>query len=250
MGEDGGMRLILVRHGQTSSNVDHLLDTAEPGADLTEEGRRQARALVERLADEPIAAIHVSTLVRTQQTAAPLAAERGLTPTVRAEGREIEAGTLEMSGAHEDVRTYVEGVFRWVTEDMDERLAEGETGTEVLERFDDQVAHACAAAREAGERGADRDGDDGGGEGDGGDGGAALIVAHGSVLRFWIALRARASDVSWVAAHPLPNTGIVILEGEPEEGWTLVSYDGRPASEVHDEIADSRAEEVARDERE
>ena len=28
------MRLILVRHGQTSSNVGHHLDTAAPGADL------------------------------------------------------------------------------------------------------------------------------------------------------------------------------------------------------------------------
>lgn len=35
------MRLILIRHGQTTANVDYRLDTAIPGADLTDLGRRQ-----------------------------------------------------------------------------------------------------------------------------------------------------------------------------------------------------------------
>ena len=38
------MRLLLVRHGQTMSNVDRVLDTKVPGAPLTEEGRAQASA--------------------------------------------------------------------------------------------------------------------------------------------------------------------------------------------------------------
>jgi broad specificity phosphatase PhoE len=35
------MRLLLIRHAQTTSNVLHLLDTAEPGAALTEVGRHK-----------------------------------------------------------------------------------------------------------------------------------------------------------------------------------------------------------------
>lgn len=35
--------LILLRHGQTTSNVDHKLDTLLPGAELTELGQEQAR---------------------------------------------------------------------------------------------------------------------------------------------------------------------------------------------------------------
>ena len=34
------MRLLLLRHGQTHSNVSGALDTGAPGADLTELGRR------------------------------------------------------------------------------------------------------------------------------------------------------------------------------------------------------------------
>ena len=66
------MRLILVRHGQTSANVAVLLDTAHPGADLTDLGRAQAAALPTTFDGVPIDALYASTLVRAQQTAAPL----------------------------------------------------------------------------------------------------------------------------------------------------------------------------------
>jgi hypothetical protein len=28
--------------------------------------------------------------------------------------------------------------------------------------------------------------------------------------------------------HPLPNTGVVVVQGNPQDGWTLVSWDGVP----------------------
>lgn len=58
------MRLTLVRHGQTLSNVSRLLDTAYPGADLDETGRRQAVELAARFAGVDIDAIYVSDLAR------------------------------------------------------------------------------------------------------------------------------------------------------------------------------------------
>ena len=72
------MRVMLVRHGQTSSNARGLLDTAAPGADLTDLGREQAAALVDLLDGQRVDAIFASTLVRSQQTAA--AAGRGPRP--------------------------------------------------------------------------------------------------------------------------------------------------------------------------
>ena len=58
------MRLLLIRHGQTSSNVGQHLDTAEPGADLTPLGRKQAAAIPQALEHERIDLIVVSNLVR------------------------------------------------------------------------------------------------------------------------------------------------------------------------------------------
>lgn len=226
MGDDGDMRLILVRHGETYSNLDHLLDTAYPGADLTPKGREQAESLVQRLAGEKIAAINVSDLVRTQQTAAPLAADRGLTPKIMAEGREIAAGDMEMSGTPEHVHEYVTTVFRWITHDPHIRLANGETGQEVLDRFDKQVADAVERAREAGV-------------------GAALVVAHGSVMRYWVGARSDV-DLTFIARCPLPNTGIVILEGEMGETWRVQSYVDIPAADMADGIPDELADQYAR----
>lgn len=90
------MRLYLIRHGQTPSNVQRLLDTGEPGPGLTELGRQQAEALPEALAGAGIEALYASSLVRTQLTARPLADALGLEPAIRPGLREIGAGDLEM----------------------------------------------------------------------------------------------------------------------------------------------------------
>lgn len=54
----------------------------ERDPDLLPEGRRTAETLVAWFGDRPLRAIYVSDYRRTRQTAAPLAARRGLTPVV------------------------------------------------------------------------------------------------------------------------------------------------------------------------
>lgn len=77
------MRLLLLRHGQTTANVRGALDTAFPGHPLTDLGRAQAAAVPAALADEDVAAVYCSNLTRTRRTAEPLRAERGLSVGVR-----------------------------------------------------------------------------------------------------------------------------------------------------------------------
>ncbi|GAB95877.1 putative phosphoglycerate mutase [Kineosphaera limosa] len=192
------MRLLLVRHGQTSSNIGHHLDTAEPGADLTDFGRAQAQAIPAALAGESIAAIYVSNLVRTQQTAAPLAQALGLEPLIRPGVREIGAGDLEMANDRPSLEAYVGQVFGWES-DLDARMPGAETGREVLGRFDEVVAEAFGQVGE----------------------GTAVIVSHGAMIRMWVAGRSDNIDLTYAAEHPLENTALVALHGTPEEGWTV-----------------------------
>jgi probable phosphoglycerate mutase len=202
------MRLILVRHGETPTNVEHLLDTAVPGPGLTELGERQAAALPGALAGEDIEALYASTLVRTQLTAAPLAAARGLEVRVRDGVREIAAGDLEMlPGESEHGRLYVRTVFAWAAGDTERRMPGGENGTEFLARYDAVVAEAAGS-------------------------GAATVavVSHGAAIRVWSAARADNVDVSFAAAHRLANTGVVILEGSPADGWKALSWAGATVS--------------------
>jgi 2,3-bisphosphoglycerate-dependent phosphoglycerate mutase len=90
--------IFIVRHGASADAV-----PGEPypfagkwsDPELSPAGREQAERIADRLAHEPIAAIYVSDLRRTQQTAAPLAARLGMTPTEDAGIREVYMGEWE-----------------------------------------------------------------------------------------------------------------------------------------------------------
>ncbi|NUT30004.1 MAG: histidine phosphatase family protein [Streptomyces sp.] len=198
------MRLLLVRHGQTPSNLHHLLDTAVPGPGLTALGEQQAEALPAALADEDIEALYASTLTRTQHTAAPLAAAHRLDVLVRDGIREVSAGDLEMlPGDSERGRLYMKTVFGWAAGDPEPRIPGGENGTEVLARYDAVVAEAADSGT-----------------------GTVAMISHGAVIRLWTAARADNVDVTFAAARPLDNTGVVILEGSPGDGWKALSWAG------------------------
>lgn len=202
------MRLLLIRHGQTTSNVDLLLDTAVPGADLTDLGRRQAEAVPQALADVAIDLIVVSDLVRTQQTAAPLARARGIEPWVRGGIREISAGELEMKGDEDSLIAYHRMVIRW-GEDPEYAITGGESGTSMLTRYDDVVREAYEHV---------------------GEGGTAVFISHGAVIRTWAAMRVDGVDGQWSATHPLANTALVAVTGRPGE-WALESWGMEPLGE-------------------
>lgn len=197
------MRLILVRHGQTSSNVGHHLDTAAPGADLTDLGREQADALVGTLGRESVRKIFVSDLVRTQQTAAPLAKHLGLEPIVRASLREISAGDLEMANDEESIQSYIRTAVGWSAGDWNARFpGSAENGRDVMRRFGAVVSEAADHAA-AGE--------------------VAILVSHGAIIRAWTAARCENVDVAFVANNALSNTGAVVIEGS-DERWVVTHW--------------------------
>jgi probable phosphoglycerate mutase len=71
----GGTRIILIRHGQTAWNLGAGEERFRGRTDLTldDVGRAQAVAVARRLRGEAIEAVYTSPLLRTQQTAQPLA---------------------------------------------------------------------------------------------------------------------------------------------------------------------------------
>ena len=198
------MRLILVRHGQTSSNVAGLLDTDEPGAGLTGLGLEQAAALPDVLRDESIEVLYASTLVRTQQTAAPLASFLGLEVRVREGLREVRAGTLEMRGDEASVQVYLGTTFAWGSGDVHVRMPGAESGAEVFARYDAVVQEIAGSGA-----------------------GTAAIVSHGSVIGAWTAVRAENITPDFAARNALANTGAVLLEGSPSDGWHALAWEGR-----------------------
>ena len=212
------MRLLLIRHGQTPGNVLGQLDTAFPGPGLTGLGERQAAALPEALADEAIEAIYTSTLLRTQVTAAPLAKALGLEPDVLDGVHEIEAGALEKKTDHESHMRYMGTVFAWCDGNLEVRMPGAFTGHDFFDRFDASVNKVAAAGHST-----------------------AVIVSHGAAIRCWAGRRAEDIDTLFAETHQLPNTGIVVLEGDPDAGWSVLHWDRIPVGGLA--LADPTAED-------
>lgn len=208
------MKLLLVRHGQTTSNVSGALDTAFPGADLTEVGHAQARALPERLRGIAIDALAHSPLVRTEQTIAPLARERNMTPLILPGLREVSAGDLEMHDDAASRNRYFSVVRSWFSGGSDV-LAAGDTAEAICDRFDEAIdelaaaAHAAHAAHAAaGEPTREP---------------TALAVAHGTVLGVWHAMRVEGMRPQLAIDHHLLNTEITVLTGAPG-AWRIHAW--------------------------
>ena len=86
------MNLIIVRHGETVDNASRTFQQAS--SPLSQNGEQQAALLARRLADLNVSKIICSDYLRTQQTAAPIAAALGLEVSLTPLLRERNFGDL------------------------------------------------------------------------------------------------------------------------------------------------------------
>ncbi|MEP7764655.1 histidine phosphatase family protein [Sanguibacter sp. 25GB23B1] len=190
------MRLHLVRHGRTASNVIGAIDTSVPGPPLDEVGEQQAAALALALADVPFDRVVASSQLRAQMTAAALAHERGIELHVRDGLREVSAGELEMRSDEDAVGQYLAILAAWGHGDPSPVLPGGETRATTLGRFDAVVEEVVASGAEH-----------------------AAIVSHGAIIRVWCAAQVSNIDADFILRHRLANTGIVTLERDTHGEW-------------------------------
>jgi probable phosphoglycerate mutase len=205
-----GPLLVLVRHGQTQSNVLKSLDSRPPGPPLNELGLAQAEALGLAMAVEPVTAVYASTAVRAQQTAAPLAARLGLPVQVVEGVHEVFCGDLE-GRADDAARELFDEVYAaWADGDLSRRLPGGESAIQLRERFLPVVADLWARHADTPDR-------------------VLVLVSHGAAIR----LAAGALIGEYADTRYVPNAGRVVLAplGGPggetggAGGWLLKSWD-------------------------
>ena len=77
--------MVLVRHGRTTANTSGVLAGRSKGVHLDERGQEQVRALGERLAGVPLAAVVSSPLERCRETAKAIVAAQGQPLRLRTE---------------------------------------------------------------------------------------------------------------------------------------------------------------------
>lgn len=236
---DESIVIDLVRHGQSEGNAARVIDTAVPGTVLTALGQQQAQNVDKALAAQaPFAGIFASELIRAQQTAAPLAATLGMNVQALPGLNEIDAGIFNglpqfsLAGL-----VYLLGPVAWLLGlRIVPMLAPGSADANGFEfhkrfngalqtmygnavtdasRFNDSLQLMYGNAMANPIRTA---------------GGKITEVAFSSEFAIGVGtmMSVKNPDPLLLLFDPLPNAGVVVIQGNPHDGWTLVSWNGKP----------------------
>src|SRR5450432_2981165 len=126
-------RIFLIRHGATVLTVEDRF-AGSTDVELSDEGRRQAQCLAERLQEEKVAAVYASPLGRTVETASIIARPHRL-EVVRREGlREISHGRWEQMTRREVEEKFPEEAAAWEEDPYTFAPVGGESGLAVTAR--------------------------------------------------------------------------------------------------------------------
>jgi broad specificity phosphatase PhoE len=127
--------IFLVRHGEAETNVAALLSHRLADLPLTERGRRQARLVADRLAEERPVAVYASPLLRARQTAECIATRIDAPLRFDDALREIDCGSLDGRGDEEAWAATRAVYARWKRDEWDARFPGGESLRELRDRL-------------------------------------------------------------------------------------------------------------------
>ncbi|OBC00955.1 histidine phosphatase family protein [Mycobacterium sp. 852002-40037_SCH5390672] len=192
-----------IRHAQSEANASGTIDTEVPGPGLTPEGKAQAEQVAHQLGRKDYDSVYASTMTRAQQTAAPLAAELGKQVEVLPGIQEINAGWYNGKPESMASSTYMLAPVNWINGDVSDSIPGSISGKE----FNDQFTAAVNKIYNSGHHN-------------------PVVFSHMNAIMVWTLLNAQNAKDSLMNSHPIPNTGRVVISGNPMTGWTLVDWDG------------------------
>lgn len=195
-----------VRHAQSEGNVPGAgINTEVPGPNLTPLGVQQANDIAPGLADADFSSVYTSTMVRTAQTAAPMLAITGQTATADAGFNEISAGIFEGDPIDSGIGRifYFLIPLTWTLGLRSLPIPLGEGGNEFEARVNGALDSVIANG-----------------------GSDPVIFSHGATIMIWTMMNVDNPDIGLLLSHPLGNAEQVVITGNQEDGWTLVSYAG------------------------
>ena len=195
--------LTFIRHAESQSNAAHVINTDIPGPSLTEDGQGQAEQLAHQLARNNFDGVYASDMVRTQQTAAPLAHALGKPVNILPGLREIDAGRYDDTPTKKADSTYLLAPALWLKGDLKDAVPGSISG----EEFNDQFTAAVQKIYDSGNS-------------------RPVAFSHAESITYWTLINVKNPKDSLATSHHLPNLGRVVITGSPALGWTLVDWDG------------------------
>jgi probable phosphoglycerate mutase len=134
-----GIRILLVRHGETDFNLTHRFQ-GRIDIPLNKEGKNQAQALSLALRHEPLTAVYSSPLIRAMETARSIKAFHPSTPLFEEEGlTEMDLGEFDGMQAGDWGSQHQEFYKTWRTTPSRLRMPGGESLREVQMRAIDTL---------------------------------------------------------------------------------------------------------------
>lgn len=195
--------LTLVRHAESESNAAGIIDTSVPGPGLTDKGRSQAQEIANQLSRNHYDGVYASSMVRSQQTAAPLARELGREVQILPGLREISAGWFDDKPGSIAHAPYLLAPQAWIHGDRTAAIPGSIDGNQ----FNDEFGAAVQQIYDAGDA-------------------HPVAFAHGASIMTWTLMNVKNPRDELLLDHPLPNLGKVVITGNPATGWKLVDWDG------------------------
>jgi probable phosphoglycerate mutase len=176
--------LILIRHGETDWNRE-LRFQGQVDVALNDIGHEQARRLAQRLAGEAAHSLYASDLLRTQQTAQPLAQQIGLPILADAALREQSFGIVDGMRVDDIKVQHPQAWAQWLCFHEDGCMPEGETTRQFHTRVMQAVGRLALAHP----------------------GQTLMVVTHGGVLDM-IYRTARSLGLGGPRQSEIPNAGL------------------------------------------
>lgn len=218
---DESITLDFVRHGETAANAQGIIDTQYPGDPLDPTGITQANDIAPIIQDEygkSIAGIFSGDLTRTIQTAEPLANAVGMSDHAMAGLDEINAGIYEGHSVDSLAGIlYLLTPMAWVF-GLELAPMPGSPDMNGFV-FDDRFTGAVDSIYNLTDPSATTNPAD-------------IAFSSEGAITTWTLMNVNNPDFGVVfkellsTGQFLPNTGQVVLQGDPQDGWTLVSWDG------------------------
>jgi broad specificity phosphatase PhoE len=176
--------------------------------------------VADKLGDNNYDAIYASTMVRTQLTAAPMSQRLGLPIQVLPGLQEIEAGVFEGTPEANAAGGYGLYPIAWALPGAIPQIPFDKStympGTNLNGYvFDERVRGALQTMYDNGDRN-------------------AVVFSHGGTIMFWTLMNVNnltmMEKLQLLQTAQLNNTDYVVIEGNNEDGWTLVNWNGKQFS--------------------
>ena len=190
--------ILLARHGETKENRERRFQ-GQKDVPLSGHGREQARALAEQAAEEPLAALYTSPLVRAHDTARAIAESTGLAARLEPALAEYDLGAWEGKSYRELHATH--RLWDEMRRDPDFAPHGGESRRQVTERVTQALRRIEAEHR--GER--------------------VIVVAHGGALALALAALVDGDAARWDRVMANCAVSELVLAPAP----ALLSFDRR-----------------------